>query len=144
MLYRVQVVDRVFQILDVLGESKGELGATELAARLDLHKSTIHRLLVSLERHRFVEKNPQTAKYKLGWHLFELGMAAVSRLDLLSLSRPYIEALVRKTCETAHLGIMSSGELLSIVSVEADRSLRLRSEERRVGKECRSRWSPYH
>ena len=125
MLYRVQVVDRVFQILDVLGESKSELGATELAARLDLHKSTIHRLLVSLERHRFVEKNPQTAKYKLGWHLFELGMAAVSRLDLLSLSRPYIEALVRKTCETAHLGIMSSGELLSIVSVEADRSLRL-------------------
>src|SRR3712207_9591206 len=24
------------------------------------------------------------------------------------------------------------------------RSLMLRSEERRVGKECRSRWSPYH
>src|SRR5437016_13762259 len=24
------------------------------------------------------------------------------------------------------------------------RKLRLRSEERRVGKECRSRWSPYH
>ena len=25
-----------------------------------------------------------------------------------------------------------------------DLMMRLRSEERRVGKECRSRWSPYH
>ena len=25
-----------------------------------------------------------------------------------------------------------------------DEALPLRSEERRVGKECRSRWSPYH
>jgi len=123
--YRVQVVDRIFQILDVLGEVKGEMGATELAVRLNLHKSTIHRLLVSLERHHFVEKNQATAKYRLGWHLFELGMIAVSRLDLLSLSRPHLELLVKKTCETAHLGIMSSGELISILSVEADRSLRL-------------------
>ena len=27
---------------------------------------------------------------------------------------------------------------------EQDFSLEVRSEERRVGKECRSRWSPYH
>src|SRR3989454_12718266 len=29
-------------------------------------------------------------------------------------------------------------------SVEVERVFDLRSEERRVGKECRSRWSPYH
>lgn len=124
-LYRVQVADRLFQILDLLGESKGEMGATDLATRLSLHKSTVHRLLMTLERHRFVEKNHTNAKYRLGWRLFELGTLAVSRLDLYSLARPYLEALVKKTCETAHLGIMSSGELISIVSVEADRSLRL-------------------
>jgi len=124
-LYRVQVIDRVFHILDLLAEAKGEMGATELAGQLHLHKSTVHRLLVTLERHRFVEKNQENAKYKLGWRLFELGTLAVSRLDLYSLARPYLEALVKKTCETAHLGIMSSGELISIVSVEADRNLRL-------------------
>ena len=124
-LYHVQVIDRVFHILDLLAAAKGELGATELAGQLQLHKSTVHRLLVSLERNRFVEKNQENAKYKLGWRLFELGTLAVSRLDLYSLARPYLEVLVKKTCETAHLGIMSSGEMISIVSVEADRTLRL-------------------
>lgn len=124
-LYRVQVMDRAFQILDVLAVAKGEMGATEIAGQLKLHKSTVHRLLVILDRHRFVEKNRENAKYKLGWRLFELGTLAVSRLDLYGLARPYLESLVKKTCETAHLSIMSSGELISIVSVEADCNLRL-------------------
>ena len=124
-LYRVQVVDRLFHILDLLADAKEEMGATDLAMKLQLHKSTVHRLLVSLERNHFVEKNRETAKYKLGWRLFELGMLAVSRVDLYSLSRPCLESLVKKTCETAHLGIRSGTELISIVSVEADRNLRL-------------------
>jgi DNA-binding IclR family transcriptional regulator len=124
-LYRVQVVDRIFHILDLLAEAKGELGATVMAHQLGLHKSTVHRLMAVLERHRFVEKNHENAKYNLGWRLFELGTAAASRLGLHGLARPYLAALAKKTCETAHLGIMSHGEVISIVSVEADRSLRL-------------------
>jgi len=124
-VYKVQVIDRIFQILDLLAQSKNELGATELADGLGLHKSTVHRLMASLERYRFVEKNRDTAKYRLGWRLFELGTAAVSRLDLHSVARPFLANLAQKTHETAHLGIMSQGELISIVSVEADRSLRL-------------------
>ncbi len=124
-LYRVQVIDRVFEILDLLAKSKVELGSTDLAERLGLHKSTVHRLLAALERHRFVEKNRETAKYNLGWRLFELGTAAASRVSLYGMARPYLAALSTSTCETAHLGIMSQGEVISIVSVEADRSLRL-------------------
>ena len=33
---------------------------------------------------------------------------------------------------------------LPILSEQEKRDLLTRSEERRVGKECRSRWSPYH
>ena len=123
--YRVQVIDRVFQILDLLAETKSELGATELAQRLQLHKSTVHRLLVTLERHRFLQKNPDNAKYGLGWRLFELGALAVSRVDLLGMARPHLEALVKQTGETAHLGVVAGGELISIASVETNRSLRL-------------------
>ena len=45
-MYRVQVVDRLFHILDALAEAKEEMGATEVAGCLNLHKSTVHRLLV--------------------------------------------------------------------------------------------------
>ncbi len=123
--YRVQVIDRVFQILDVLAENKGELGATELAQRLQLHKSTVHRLLATLEQHRFLQKNPENAKYRLGWRLFELGTLAVSRVELHSMARPHLAALVKQTGETAHLGVVAGGELISIASVETNRSLRL-------------------
>ncbi|MDQ1472504.1 MAG: IclR family transcriptional regulator, regulon repressor [Bryobacterales bacterium] len=124
-LYRVQVVARVCHILDLLAESRDEMGATELAEKLQLHKSTVHRLLVTLERNRFVEKNHENAKYKLGWRLFELGTLAVSRVNLYNLARPHLEVLVKKSCETAHLGIKSGGELISIIRVEADRNFRL-------------------
>lgn len=124
-LYKVQVIDRMFDLLDQLAQSKDELGPSELAQRLDLHKSTVHRLMAVMEQHRVVEKNRENAKYKLGWRLFELGTVASSRLDLPSIARPHLNALVKRTCETAHLGIMSHGELISLVSVEADRSLRL-------------------
>lgn len=123
--YRVQVIDRIFQILDLLAKAKGEMGVTEVARQLGLHKSTVHRLVATLERHRYVEKNAENAKYRLGWRLFELGTLAVSRLDLHGLARPFLASLVKETCETAHLGVMSHGELISIVSVEADRALRL-------------------
>jgi len=36
------------------------------------------------------------------------------------------------------------GYMTQAPSVYGDLSVRERSEERRVGKECRSRWSPYH
>src|SRR2546426_241692 len=39
------------------------------------------------------------------------------------------------------LGVDPLGEDLKS---KLDRLIRTRSEERRVGKECRSRWSPYH
>jgi DNA-binding IclR family transcriptional regulator len=122
--YRIQVLDRAFRILDVLAEVDGELGATEVAERLRLHKSTTHRLLVILERQRFIEKNPDNAKYRLGWRLFELGTLAVSRLDLYSLAKPYVARLVEETGETAHLGVIRGGELISLVNAESRRSVR--------------------
>ena len=39
---------------------------------------------------------------------------------------------------------LSTGIALSCIGCEVDVYEASRSEERRVGKECRSRWSPYH
>ena len=39
--------------------------------------------------------------------------------------------------------LASYGSILAFIVI-ATPLKRLRSEERRVGKECRSRWSPYH
>ena len=41
-------------------------------------------------------------------------------------------------------GIMANPVLYKILDKIIDVIRSIRSEERRVGKECRSRWSPYH
>ena len=40
--------------------------------------------------------------------------------------------------------VKESGRTQQEVVIKAIADLKIRSEERRVGKECRSRWSPYH
>jgi len=122
--YRVQVLDRALAILDLLAEHGGKLGATELAARLDLHKSTRHRSLAVLERNCYMEKSPANGRYRLGWKLIDLGMRAVSRMDVRELARPELERLMEETGETAHLGVLRKGEVVSLANVQSRRSLR--------------------
>ncbi|MBA3439797.1 MAG: IclR family transcriptional regulator [Pyrinomonadaceae bacterium] len=123
-LYQVQVLDRALGILDVLSSEGSELAPAELSKRLDLHKSTTHRLLMVLERHRLIEKSLQTGKYRLGLKLFELGSKAVAQLDLSEQAHTYLERLVRETGETAHLCIVDAGETLSLTNVESTRTIR--------------------
>src|ERR1700747_2222480 len=99
--YQVQVLDRAMAILDTLAAHNEDLSLYELAERLSLHKSTIHRLLMVLERHRLVERRAQSGKYGLGLKLFELGTRAFARLGLGERARPHLERLAAEAGETA-------------------------------------------
>lgn len=118
-LYRVQVIDRAVAILDELARSNGELSGNELAERLGLHKSTVHRLVAALMANGLVERKPGGTKYGLGWRVFDLGIVAASRLGLLEHVRPHVAQLVESTGETAHFGVLRQGEVMSLVNVES-------------------------
>src|SRR6266700_5514964 len=109
-VYRSQVLDRTFQILDILADDGLGQGVTELAEKLSLHKSTTHRLIMVLESSRYVERDDTTGKYRLGSRIIELGLSALSRLDLYQIARPHLRDLVAETGETAHIGVMRKGE----------------------------------
>jgi len=123
--YRVQVLERAVDILQVLSEDSRELGAGEVAERLALHKSTIHRLLMVLDQHRLIRRNSETGKYALGLRLFELGTRAVRGLQLREQAQPFLERLARQTGETAHICVLDRGEMVSIAYAEGPRSLRM-------------------
>lgn len=124
--YQVQVLDRAVAILQALLVG-GELSLIEVSEQLDLHKSTVHRLLMVLERHRLVEKSPRNGKFALGLKLFEFGSAAVAGLDLRDRTRPYLEHLVFETGETTHLCVLDGGEVLYLDKVEPSRAVRVPS-----------------
>jgi IclR family transcriptional regulator, KDG regulon repressor len=122
--YRVQVLDRTFSILTVLASSRLPLGPTDIGDRLNLNKSTVHRLLAVLERNRFVEREYDSGRYRLGLKLVELGGIALSRIDLHSVAKPFIERLAAETGETAHLGILRQTEIISLVNAEGTHTVR--------------------
>lgn len=122
--YRVQVLERAIHILQALADDPRELGAAEIAERLSLHKSTIHRLLMVLDQHGLIRRT-DAGKYTLGLKLFELGSRAVKGVRLREQAQPYLERLTRQTGETAHICVLDRGEMLSIAHAEGARSLRM-------------------
>ncbi|HZR29266.1 MAG TPA: IclR family transcriptional regulator [Terriglobales bacterium] len=125
--YQIQVLDRALAILEALSQNGPDLTLGQISESLGLHKSTAHRLIMVLERHKLVEKNSQTGKYRLGLKLFELGTRAVSQLDLRERARPFLERAVLETGETVHLCIYDDGEVVYLDKVEPGRSVRLAS-----------------
>ena len=123
--YRVQVLERAVDILQVLAEDSRELSAAEVAERLSLHKSTIHRLLTVLDQHRLIRRNGETGRYSLGLRLFEFGTRAVRGLQLRDTSQPHLDQLARDTGETAHICVFDRTEMVSIAYAEGPRSLRM-------------------
>lgn len=123
--YRVQVLERAVDILQVLSEDSHELTAGEVAERLSLHKSTIHRLLTVLDQHRLIRRNAETGRYTLGLRLFEFGTRAVRGLQLRDQAQPHLDQLARETGETAHICVFDRGEMVSLAYAEGSRSLRM-------------------
>ena len=123
--YQVQVIDRALAILDALSSDGPDLSLAELSGKLKLHKSTVHRLIMVLERHNLIERNSANGRYRLGLKLFELGTRAVSQLDLRERARPHLERLVLETSETVHLCILDDAEVVYLDKVEPARSVRM-------------------
>ncbi len=125
--YRIQAIERAVAILNVFTVDEPELGVTEIAERVGLHKSTVHRFMVNLDAAGLVERNPRSGRYRLGLHIFELGGLVMQRMNLWDEALPFLEGLVRDTGETGHLAVLEGGEAIYIERVEARRPLRVPS-----------------
>jgi DNA-binding IclR family transcriptional regulator len=122
--YRVQVLDRAMAALEVLESRNGECSLVELCQALKLHKSTVHRLMMVLEQHRLVVKNPETSRYRLGLRLHELGSRAIDGLDLRGHARPFLDRLQGAFGETVFFCILDEGQVFYVDKVESQQSVR--------------------
>jgi DNA-binding IclR family transcriptional regulator len=114
---QILVIDKVIRLLDEF-RSADILTLAELSERLKMSKSTVHRLLASLEQVGFVEKEAQPGSYRLGIKLFELGSLVQGRMHLRQIALHYMLELVERTGETAFLLIKDGMHALCIERVE--------------------------
>ncbi len=118
----VQSVDRALRILEILARS-GESGVTEIAAALDVHKSTAFRLVATLEQHGLVEQVEGRGKYRLGVGLLRLAGATSARLDVVQEARPLCKQLAAATGETVNLATLSGNSALYLDQVAGPSAL---------------------
>lgn len=120
-------IARAVRILNVFTGQRSEIGLSEISREAGLHKSTVHRLLASLERAGFVEQSSENGKYRLGLKLFELGSLVMHRINLREEARPHLQALARKTKETVHLAALADGEIIYFEKIEGQSNLTIPS-----------------
>lgn len=110
----VQSVDRAIAILYLLAE-RGDAGVTEVAAELDVHKSTAFRLIAALEAGSLIEQDGGRGKYHLGRGVLRLAAATAGRLELPIESRPVCRQLAAELGEAVNVAILDSGEATNIL-----------------------------
>ncbi len=113
-----QAADRVLQMLDAFAEEVKELGVSELALRLGIHKSTASRLAATLEGRNFLERVPGTKTLRLGPQMGRLGLIALGSRDLQSTARPSMESLAAETGETVNLAVLDRQDAVNILQVD--------------------------
>jgi DNA-binding IclR family transcriptional regulator len=127
----VQAVTRALGLLDALADSRGEVGIADLSRRVQLHVSTVHRLLGTLLAQGYVRQNPESGRYALGARALHLADAFLIQTDLRRVVRPVLERLCRETGESANLVILDGREAMYLDKVESPQGLRIFS---RIGR----------
>jgi DNA-binding IclR family transcriptional regulator len=120
--YTIQTVSNALRLLEAFRE-EAEIGVSELARRLKLHKNNVFRLLATLEQGGYVEQSPATERYRLGTRCLELGRAYARHQDLQSRARPILQRLVAELGESAHLGVLRDFEVVHLEGAQPEQLL---------------------
>lgn len=112
----VQSVDRAISILQVLARHGGAR-VTEIATELDVHKSTVFRLLATMEARGLIAQNSERGRYQLGYGVLELAAGATRKHDISLLGRPVCQELAESAGETVNIAIHDERTVISIDQV---------------------------
>lgn len=123
-----RVVPAVIRALDVLELflERPELSAREVIERLDLPRTTVHELLVTLEARGYLTSVPgQPVRYRLGMPLFQLGAAFAGRLDLVREAESVARDVAAKCDEAVHVAVLDGADVIYLVKVDSTHPVRM-------------------
>lgn len=121
---KVQSIDRVFDILELLSTEHEGLSLTLISQKVDLPTSTVYRLLSVLRDRNYIEKNDATNVYRLGLGFVELTSLYLNNVELKTEAHPYLRRLSTLTGQVVFMGIEQDGELVYIDKYEQFNEIR--------------------
>ena len=120
----VQSIERVFDILELLSHEPKGLNLTSIGTNLGLHKSTVHRLLMVLKKRGYMEKEEESARYRLGPGFVELASLLLNSIELKTEAEPSLRRLSQITGQTVFLATLQDREAVYLDKVEQFNSIR--------------------
>jgi IclR family acetate operon transcriptional repressor len=120
----VQSVDRALLLIETLSEDDEGYRLTDLAIRTGLSPSTIHRLLTTLEKRRFVQFDREQSMWHIGVQSFAVGSTFARRRNFVTQAMPYLRKLRDQTRETANLAVIDDGAMVILTRVESREIMR--------------------
>ncbi len=126
--YLINSILRASGVLRCFLGEKTHFKISELAHQLGLDRSTTYRILLSLERCGFVEKDQKTGEYSLGLAAFEIGSTYLKQMDFIKISKPVMTELAMAVQETVHLAVLSGTEIVYVDKVDSPRTIGVMSK----------------
>lgn len=121
----VRTVERALDILLCFSKETPELTMTQIAERVGIHKSTVHRLLATLEIKRFLERDLLTGLYHPGIRLFQLAYLTLEHNDLRRLAAPFLRNLSGQYRENVNLSILDDTDVVYLEVIESPQRVKL-------------------
>lgn len=115
--YLLSSVYNTLEILDLLSRHDA-LGVAEISKALDMGKSSVFKMLYTLEKKDYVQKMPD-AKYMLGIKFAHYGSIVLERKNEFSFIKPYLCMLRDRHNETAHLSVLDRDYNIIFIDKEA-------------------------
>jgi len=116
---------KAVQLLRQFSREEPELGVSELARRLNMDRAGVHRLLRALLAERFIEQDPETRRYRLGFGVLDVAAVRISQHGLLNVAPPHLERLRDEVGETVALLVADGHEAVCLAVVESRHMVRV-------------------
>jgi DNA-binding IclR family transcriptional regulator len=119
----VRAVERALDILSCFTRDEPIRSLTQIAERVGMSKSTVHRLLATLENKRFITRDKVTGSYRLGFRFVE--MASLVDKDLQQWAQPYLQRLSSECGETVDMSVLEGSSVIYLHVIESPQRVKI-------------------
>ncbi len=120
-------LENALRILHLFSMDETEFSLPEISKRLEIGKSTVHRLLQTLKSEGFIKKDPRTNMYSLGTSILAMNKIIQSRLTICNIASPFLQKLVQESGESTHIAKLQDIDVIYLRKIECDHPVRLLS-----------------
>jgi len=98
---------------------------TQIAESVHMSKTTVHRLLTTLETRRFISRDKDTGMYRLGFRIVEMASLVLKDMELRRWALPYLKGLSKEYGETVDLSVLDGSHVIYLEVIESPQRVKL-------------------